>query len=134
MKSLGLERVGLRSLLLAGWLALGASAWAEPGEPRRDSSSPAWQPVFQPFAWHRERWRERRRHDSSFVLELPASLFERYVPNAGLPRPDEPPRPDEVRPRQRPDMWRDDVVGEGSGGRIEVHPQGRIIRSRPRSE
>ncbi len=134
-KPLGLERVGLHALLLAGWLALSASAWADPGEPHRDSSpSPAWQSHLPPFAWHREHWRERRQHALPYVLELPASLFERYDHRAGLSRPDEPPRPDETGSRQRQDMWRDDVVGEGSGGRIENHPQGRIVRSRPRSE
>ncbi len=124
-------------IALAGCLAVSALAWAGPDAAHRwhhAPASPAWQPVFQPFSWHREHWRQRRRHDPSLVIEFPGSLFDAYAPWGYAPQPGVPPRPDPVTPRERGEMWRDDVVGSGSGGRIEIHPEGRILRSRPRGD
>ncbi|MGR4069073.1 hypothetical protein OCT51_07130 [Halomonas sp. LR3S48] len=129
-----LRRAGWGTLLLAGWLAVNAPAGAASGEPRHAPASPAWQPVFEPLAWHRERWRQRRRHDPSFIIELPGVLFDPYHGWEHAPPSPEPPRPPYLAPRERGEMWRDDVVGSGRGSRIEVHPEGRILRSRPRGE
>ncbi|MFQ3786752.1 hypothetical protein [Halomonas sp. A29] len=127
-----LRRVGGVALLLTGWLAVSAPAGATPGE-RHAPAPTAWQPIFQPLAWHREHWRQQRQYDPALNIELPWMLFDPYFQWDRTSRPDEPLRPG-VRQRERGDPWRDDVVGSGSGGRIEVHPEGRILRSRPRSD
>ncbi|MBW6392423.1 hypothetical protein [Billgrantia antri] len=129
-----LRRVGCGALVLMGWLAVNVPAWAAPGESRHMPASPAWQPVLQPFAWHREHWRQRRQRDPSFLIELPGVLFEPYYDWGHASSPAAPPRPSPPVPRERGNMWRDDVVGSGSGDRIEVHPEGRILRSRPRGD
>ncbi|QOR38211.1 hypothetical protein HNO52_06570 [Billgrantia diversa] len=130
----GADRVRVCILALAAWLAVSVPAWAEPGESRHVPLSPAWQPVFQPFAWQREHWRRLRRQDPSFVIELPPALFDPYRNWGHAPAPTVPPRPAPVVTRERGEIWRDDVVGSGSGGRVEIHPEGRIVRSRPRSD
>ncbi|MGQ4877643.1 hypothetical protein ACOJCM_03605 [Billgrantia sp. LNSP4103-1] len=129
---LPLRRAGWGALLPALWLVVSVPAWAEASHPR--SVTPVWQPVFQPYSWHREHWRQRRRHDPSFIIPFPESFLDAYVPWGPPAQPDVPPRPEPVLPRERGEMWRDDVVGAGSGGRIEEHPEGRILRSRPRSD
>jgi hypothetical protein len=131
---LQLRRAGWGVLLAALWLAVSAPAWAAPNEAHRWRHTLAFQPVLHPLAWHREHWRQRRRHDPSFVIELPKSLFDAYTPWGYAPQPGVPPRPDPITPRERRNIWRDDVVGSGSGGRIETHPEGRILRSRPRGD
>ena len=125
-----LRRVIWLAPILAAWLAV--SAAAAPGSGER-VHAPGFQPVLSPLVWHREHWR-RRSQDPAFTLELPWALFDPYFSWGHAPRPGEPLRPDAVHQRERGDMWRDDVVGSGSGGRIEVHPEGRILRSRPRNE
>ncbi|NIC07514.1 hypothetical protein [Billgrantia bachuensis] len=121
-------------MALTAWLVVSVPAWAAPAEPRHVPVSPVWQPVFQPLAWQREHWRQRRRQDPSFVIELPRAFFDPYYNWGHAPTPAVPPRPAPIVPQERGEIWRDDVVGSGSGGRLEVHPEGRILRSRPRGE
>lgn len=133
-QSVGADWVRACIIAMVGCCAVSASAWAAPGEPRHAPAFSAWQPVLQPFAWQREHWRQRRQRDPSFIIELPGSLFDPYHGWGQAPPPAQPPRPPPLAPRERGEMWRDDVVGSGSGSRIEVHPEGRILRSRPRSD
>lgn len=128
-----LRRGGRKVLLMTGWFMLGASVWASSGEAGSHVHGAAFQPLLHPLAWHRAHWRHQRPYDPALNIELPWALFDPYFEWDQAPRPNEPPRPG-VRPRERGDSWRDDVVGSGSGGRIEVHPEGRILRSRPRSD
>lgn len=127
------QRVPLFVMVLGGWLTLSVSAWAEPAVSYHGNHSPGFQPVLSPLTWHRDQWRLRSQHDPSFTVELPWALFDPHHNWGDAPRPSEPARP-EARPRERGDMWRDDVMGSGSGDRFEVHPEGRILRSRPRSD
>lgn len=130
---IGPQRAPRIVMLLAGWLALSAVAWAASSYASPRGHTPGFNPVFAPLAWHREHWRQRRHFEPSFTVELPWALFDPYHTWGLAPRPAEPARP-EARPRERGDMWRDDVVGSGSGDRFEVHPEGRILRSRPRPD
>ncbi|MGR2739068.1 hypothetical protein ACUY1T_11535 [Billgrantia sp. Q4P2] len=122
------------ALVLVAWLAVTPSAGAAQGGAYPGEHPAGFKPLLSPLVWHREHWRQRSHRDPSFTIELPWSLFDPYFSWGHAPRPGEPPRPDGMRQRERGDMWRDDVVGSGSGGRIEVHPEGRILRSRPRSD
>ncbi|WP_010629316.1 hypothetical protein [Halomonas sp. KM-1] len=121
-------------LLLTGCFVLGSSAWAAPDEAGATNHGALFLPVQHPLAWHREHWRQRRQFDPTFTIELPWFLFDPYLRWGHAPRPDEPARPATITPRERRPIWRDDVVGTGSGERLEVHPEGRILRSRPRSD
>ncbi|MCE8028769.1 hypothetical protein HOP54_08715 [Halomonas daqingensis] len=123
---------GVGGLLLAGCFAAGSSAWAASDEVVADTRGALFLPVQHPLAWHREHWRQRRQFDPTFTIELPWFLFDPYLRWGYAPRPDEPERPATITPRERGTIWRDDVVGTGSGERLEVHPEGRILRSRPR--
>lgn len=123
-------RVG--GLLLAGCFVLGSSAWAASDEAGAATHGALFLPLQHPLAWHREHWRQRRQFDPTFTIELPWFLFDPYLRWGYAPRPDEPERPATITPRERGTIWRDDVVGTGSGERLEVHPEGRILRSRPR--
>ncbi|MCE8015955.1 hypothetical protein HOP62_07685 [Halomonas sp. MCCC 1A17488] len=128
---LRLQRTSRLAPILAAWLAVWGTAMASgPGERLHVSG---FQPVVSPMAWHREHWRRHRR-DPGFTVELPWALFDPYFSWGQAPRPVEPPRPAPLAPRQRGEMWRDDVVGSGRGGRFEEHPEGRILRSRPRGD
>lgn len=125
---------GVGGLLLAGCLLLGSSAWAASEEAWADARGALFLPVQHPLAWHREHWRRRSPLNPSFTIELPWLLFDPYLRWGHAPQPDEPARPATIIPRERGPLWRDDVVGAGSGERLEVHPEGRILRSRPRSD
>ncbi|MBA2779552.1 hypothetical protein [Billgrantia kenyensis] len=119
-------------LLLAGCFVLGSSAWAASDEVGAATHGALFLPVQHPLAWHREHWRQRSYRDPEITIEVPWEFLGPYLFWPQPPQPGKPPRPAEVQPRERGDIWRDDVVGSGSGERIETHPEGRILRSRPR--
>ncbi|MCC5884346.1 MAG: hypothetical protein JJU25_17150 [Halomonas sp.] len=125
---------GRQVALLLGWLAFGVPAWATTGEILHSSSAIAFQPVLHPVDWHRQHWHQRRRVDPSFSVELPWILFDPHFRWDHAPRPAGPAQPEVIRLQERGALWRDDVRGTGGGERLEIHPEGRILRSRPRSD
>jgi hypothetical protein len=122
------------ALLLAAGMALPLPAHSGADVPGQAYSPTVFQPVTHPLAWHREHWRQRSYRDPDITIEVPWEFLGPYLFWPQPPQPGKPPRPAEVQPRERGDIWRDDVVGAGSGERIETHPEGRVLRSRPRSD
>lgn len=136
-RKISFSRLMLVRPSLAAALALLTLSLASGATPEASLSgvhSPSLAPVFHPLGWHRGHWRQRMQRDPGVFVELPWTLFEPYPAWGHASTPQRPPRPEAPVPRQRRELWRDDVVGAGNEGRVEVHPQGRILRSRPRPE